>query len=160
MFTCPICKKEASDRTSNGRERKTCGSRRCVKNFQNRKLKAESWEYYCQWCNKTKTVSGHPTRETCGDIDCVRKRSNHCRAEKNRLLNPDAKIYEKPAEIDKIPIEDLQADYPTFYGLLKINKTKIVRCLKCQRTFESTSGHRICAECTRQNTHVGMLAYE
>ena len=157
MFTCPICKKQTSDRTANGRPRKTCGQPKCVRAL--RFVQVDKVEYYCRWCDQTKMIYARGNRETCGDRKCVNKYSNHRRDELKRIANPSMKTREKPKGIDLIPIEDLQADYPTFYGLVKINKTKMVRCLKCHRTFESTSGHRICAECTRKNSNIGALAY-
>ena len=154
MFKCPICRKEASDLTVNGRPRKTCGLRSCIKALKSNR--GEMADFHCKWCGKTKLVFIRSNRETCGEKKCVNKYSNNRRAENYRLENPEVKAREKPNEIDLIPKAELEKYYPTFFSLVRVNKPKLVKCLRGPRTFIGSSSHRLCFDCS--DIRVGALA--
>lgn len=149
MFKCPICRSESEIMNhANGKLKLTCGKKECKIVWNHSKIYRRLKEdFHCPYCKETRFIFKVENRQYCTKFDCKRKHETVER-KRNKVLT-----------LDELPIEDLKKDFPTFYGLVKINKTKIFKCLKCYQPFESTASHRICSNCTRKNENIGALAY-
>lgn len=154
MYTCPYC--QATKETlcsANGNPRKSCGQPACVVKARNASRgKKDSQEYTCPYCATTKLVCRTIDRKTCGDRKCV----DEYVKEQRRVLKQEQSP--KPMLRNQIDLSlpELKSNFPYFYSIVRVNKPKLVKCLRCPRTFMGSNSHRICFDCS--DIRVGALA--
>ena len=148
MFKCPICKSESEVMNHpNGKLKLTCGKKECKIVWNHSKIYRRLKEdFYCPYCKETRFIFKVENRQYCTNSDCKRKHEVRER-QKNKILT-----------LDEIPIEDLQKDFPVFYGLVRTQITKARRCLKCGKDCNGDAGFRICATCRYKNERYGARA--